>query len=63
MRTGRREVDPVAAVRAAVADRTGTSWIGVDGLGAAGKTTLAARIADALPVPSLCTTTTSPAPV
>jgi hypothetical protein len=42
-------VDPVAAVQAALADRAGTCWVGIDGLGAAGKTTLADRIAAALP--------------
>ena len=40
--------DPVAAVVAALAGLTGTRWVGVDGFGAAGKTTLAARIAAAL---------------
>ena len=43
------EVDPVAAVVAALGGRQGTRWIGVDGKGATGKTTLAARIAAALP--------------
>src|SRR5215212_10052196 len=42
-------VDPVAAVVAALQGRNGTRWIGVDGKGATGKTTLAARIAAALP--------------
>ncbi len=42
-------MDPVAAVVAAVGGRAGTRWIGVDGKGAAGKTTLAGRIAAALP--------------
>ena len=32
-----------------LAGRTGTRWIGIDGFGAAGKTTLAAAIAAALP--------------
>lgn len=32
-----------------LAGRTGTRWVGVDGLGASGKTTLARRIAEALP--------------
>ena len=32
-----------------LAGRSGTRWVGVDGLGAAGKTTLAAAIAAALP--------------
>ncbi len=32
-----------------LAGRTGTRWVGVDGFGAAGKTTLAAKIADRLP--------------
>lgn len=39
----------VEAVTAALAGHTGTRWIGVDGFGAAGKTTLAAAIAQALP--------------
>jgi hypothetical protein len=43
------EVDPVAAVVAALRGRRGTRWIGVDGKGATGKTMLAARIAAALP--------------
>jgi uridine kinase len=43
------EVDPVAAVIAALGGRQGTRWIGVDGKGASGKTTVAARIAAALP--------------
>jgi hypothetical protein len=42
-------IDPVPAVLAALADRTGTRWVGVDGKGASGKTTLATRIATALP--------------
>jgi uridine kinase len=42
-------VDPVAAVVAALGGRQGTRWIGVDGKGATGKTTLAERIAAALP--------------
>jgi uridine kinase len=41
--------DPVASVVAAVGDRPGTRWVGIDGFGASGKTTLAARIAAALP--------------
>src|SRR5438309_10605711 len=41
--------DPVALVREALRGRTGTRWIGVDGKGASGKTTLAERIAAALP--------------
>ncbi|CAA9315738.1 MAG: hypothetical protein AVDCRST_MAG61-2494 [uncultured Friedmanniella sp.] len=36
-------------VAGALATRTGTCWVGIDGLGAAGKTTLAARVAAALP--------------
>jgi len=36
-------------VRAALAGRTGTRWVGVDGLGASGKTTLAARLLAVLP--------------
>lgn len=43
------ELDPVAAVVAALQGREGTRWIGVDGKGATGKTSLAARIAAALP--------------
>jgi uridine kinase len=43
------EIDPVAAVVAALADRTGTRWVGIDGKGASGKTTLAGRVAAALP--------------
>jgi uridine kinase len=42
-------IDPVAAVVAALDGRQGTRWVGVDGKGATGKTTLAARIAVALP--------------
>jgi hypothetical protein len=43
-------VDEVPAwVTARLGARTGTRWIGVDGFGAAGKTTLARRIAAALP--------------
>jgi hypothetical protein len=42
--------DPVAAVLAALAGRAGTRWVGIDGNGASGKTTLATRIAAALPV-------------
>ena len=42
-------VDPVAAVVAALEGRQGTRWVGVDGKGATGKTTLAAQIAAALP--------------
>ena len=41
--------DPVAAVRRALTGRGGTRWIGVDGRGASGKTTLAARLAAGLP--------------
>jgi uridine kinase len=36
-------------VRARLAGRSGTRWVGVDGFGAAGKTTLAREIAAALP--------------
>lgn len=43
------EVDPVAAVVAALQGREGTRWIGVDSKGVTGKTSLAARIAAALP--------------
>jgi uridine kinase len=46
---GSSEVDPVAAVVNALRGREGTRWIGVDGKGATGKTTLAAQIAAALP--------------
>jgi uridine kinase len=42
-------VDPVAAVVSALEGRQGTRWVGVDGKGATGKTTLADRIAAALP--------------
>lgn len=42
-------IDPVTAVVTALADRTGTRWVGIDGFGASGKTTLAARVAAALP--------------
>jgi uridine kinase len=38
-----------AWVQQRLAGRTGTRWIGVDGFGAAGKSTLARRIAAALP--------------
>jgi hypothetical protein len=38
-----------AWVAARLQDRTGTRWVGVDGFGAAGKSTLARRIAAALP--------------
>jgi hypothetical protein len=43
------ETDPVAAAVAALEGRHGTCWIGVDGKGATGKTSLAARIAAVLP--------------
>jgi hypothetical protein len=49
VRSSKSGTDPVAAVAAALAGRTGTRWVGVDGLGASGKTTLATRIAAALP--------------
>lgn len=42
-------MDPVEQVRAALAGRTGTRWVGVDGYGASGKTTFAARLHAALP--------------
>ena len=45
-------VDTLEAVRrcrAAVVRRAGTRWVGIDGKGGAGKTTLAARIAEAVP--------------
>ena len=38
-----------AWVRQRLAGRTGTRWVGVDGFGAAGKSTLARRIAAELP--------------
>ncbi|MFT4165435.1 MAG: hypothetical protein QM650_09355 [Microlunatus sp.] len=41
--------DPVAAVVAALRWRSGTLWVGIDGLGGSGKSTLAARIAATLP--------------
>ena len=45
-----RHVDAAEAVSAAVAlPRDRTAWVGIDGQGAAGKTTLAARIAAAVP--------------
>ena len=47
VRVGVREVP--AFVRDRLAGRSGTRWIGVDGLGASGKTTLAAAVATALP--------------
>lgn len=40
--------EAVALVRDAVAGLSGTRWVGIDGLGAAGKSTFAARIAAAL---------------
>jgi uridine kinase len=43
------ETDPVAAAVAALEGRPGTRWIGVDGKGATGKTSLATRIATVLP--------------
>jgi uridine kinase len=43
------DIDPVAAVRAALAGRAGTRWVGIDGKGASGKTTLAEQVAAALP--------------
>jgi hypothetical protein len=49
VRSSTSGTDPVAAVAAALAGRTGTRWVGIDGLGASGKTTLATRIAAALP--------------
>lgn len=42
-------IDPVSAVLAALTDHTGTRWVGIDGKGASGKTTLANRIAAAVP--------------
>jgi len=42
-------VDLPGLVAARLRDRPGTSWVGVDGFGAAGKTTLAAALAAALP--------------
>ncbi|MFP5282872.1 MAG: hypothetical protein ACLGIF_05410 [Actinomycetes bacterium] len=41
--------EAVAAVRAAVAGRSGTRWVGVDGLGGAGKSTLARLLATEVP--------------
>ncbi len=41
--------DAVATVAARVGGRSGTRWVGVDGFGASGKTTLAGRLAAALP--------------
>ena len=49
VRSSKSGIDPVAAVVAALAGRTGTRWVGIDGSGASGKTTLATRIAAALP--------------
>ena len=46
-RLGAEEVP--AWVRQRLAGRTGTRWVGVDGFGAAGKSTLARRIAAELP--------------
>lgn len=50
-----RRVDPDTAVRlvAAAVRPTGLAWIGVDGFGATGKTTLAAKIAAAVPTASV----------
>lgn len=42
-------IDPVTAVQVALAGRVGTRWVGIDGKGASGKTTLAQRVAAALP--------------
>ena len=56
-------VDPVAAVVAALRGRDGTRWVGVDGKGATGKTTLAAQIAAALPGRLSCTSMISPGPM
>ena len=42
-------IDPVTAVVTAIGGRSGTRWVGIDGFGASGKTTLAARVAAALP--------------
>ena len=42
-------VDPAAAAVAALEGGHGTSWVGVDGKGASGKTTLAAQIARRFP--------------
>lgn len=44
-----RRADVPGWVRGRLAGRTGTRWVGIDGLGAAGKTTLAATVARALP--------------
>lgn len=47
VRVGVREAP--ALVRERLAGRTGTRWVGIDGKGASGKTTLAARVAAAVP--------------
>lgn len=47
VRVGVREAP--ALVRERLAGRVGTRWVGVDGKGASGKTTLAAAVAAALP--------------
>ena len=51
-----------AWVAARLRGRTGTRWVGVDGFGAAGKSTLARRIAAALPGPGSSRWTTSAGP-
>jgi uridine kinase len=45
----RTRTEAAAWVRERLRDRTGTRWIGIDGLGAAGKTSFAAEIASMLP--------------
>lgn len=45
--TRREALDAVAALAARQAERT--VWVGIDGLGAAGKSTLAAAVADGVP--------------
>ncbi|RYZ31595.1 MAG: hypothetical protein EOP01_03045 [Propionibacteriaceae bacterium] len=44
-----RADEAAAFVRDRLAGRSGTRWVGIDGLGASGKTTLAATVAAALP--------------
>lgn len=41
--------EAIASVAARVGGRSGTRWVGVDGFGASGKTTLAVRLAASLP--------------
>ncbi|MFD1079860.1 hypothetical protein ACFQ29_42070, partial [Longispora fulva] len=44
-----RADEAAAFVRSRLAGRSETRWVGIDGLGASGKTTLAATVAAALP--------------